>query len=79
MFGGDDAGWFRALDDKTGKVLWEKDLGSPVSGFPVTFAVGGKQYIAVTVGPSLVASSGLRLTPELRPGNAPGVFVFALP
>ena len=79
VFGGDDNGRFRAFDDKTGKVLWETNLGSPVSGFPVTFAVNGKQYVAVTTGTSLVASSALRLTPELRPSNAANVFVFALP
>jgi alcohol dehydrogenase (cytochrome c) len=79
VFGGDDNGRFRAFDDKTGKVLWEVNLGSPVSGFPVTFAVGGKQYVAVSTGTSLVADSALRLTPELRPGNAANVFVFALP
>jgi alcohol dehydrogenase (cytochrome c) len=79
VFGGDVAGRFRALDDKTGKVLWEANLGSPVSGFPVTFAVGGKQYVAVTTGPSLVANSTGRMTPELRPSNAANVFVFALP
>jgi len=78
-FGGDDAGRFRAFDDKTGKILWETNLGSPVSGFPITFAVGGKQFVAVTTGPSLVASTALRLTPELRPGNAPNIFVFTLP
>ena len=79
VFGGDDNGRFRAFDDKTGKVLWETNLGSPVSGFPVTFSVGGKQYVAVSTGASLVSSSALRLTPELKPGNAAGVFVFALP
>jgi alcohol dehydrogenase (cytochrome c) len=79
VFGGDVAGRFRALDDKTGKVLWETNLGSPVSGFPITFAVGGKQYVAVTTGASLVANSTVRLTPELRPSSAANVFVFALP
>jgi len=79
IFGGDDAGNFRAFDDKTGKVLWETNLNSPVSGFPISFAVGGKQYVAVSTGPSLVSSTALRLTPELKPGNAAGVFVFALP
>ncbi|MGH9147502.1 MAG: pyrroloquinoline quinone-dependent dehydrogenase [Vicinamibacterales bacterium] len=79
VFGGDVNGRFRALDDKTGKVLWETNLGSPVSGFPVTFAVGGKQYVAVTTGASLVANSTVRLTPELRPSNAANVYVFALP
>jgi PQQ-dependent dehydrogenase (methanol/ethanol family) len=78
VFGGDDNGRFKAYDDKSGKVLWETNLGAPVSGFPVTFAVDGKQYVAVTTGASLVASSALRLTPELRPGNAANIFVFAL-
>jgi alcohol dehydrogenase (cytochrome c) len=79
VFGGDDNGRFRAFDDKTGKVLWEANLGAPVSGFPISYAVGGKQYIAVTTGTSLVSSSALRLTPELKPGNAANVFVFSLP
>jgi alcohol dehydrogenase (cytochrome c) len=79
VFGGDVAGFFRAFDDKTGKVLWETDLGSQVSGFPVTFAVNGKQYVAVTTGPSLVGGSALRLTPEITSGNTPNIFVFALP
>jgi alcohol dehydrogenase (cytochrome c) len=79
VFGGDAAGRFRAFDDRTGKVLWETNLGSPVSGFPITYAVGGKQYVAVTAGSSLVSGSALRLTPEIRPGNAPNIFVFSLP
>jgi PQQ-dependent dehydrogenase (methanol/ethanol family) len=78
IFGGDDNGRFRAIDDKTGKVLWETNLGSPVSGYPIAYAVNGKEYIAVTTGNSLVASSALRLTPELKPGNAANIFVFAL-
>ena len=41
VFGGDANGRFRAFDDCNGKVLWEVNLGSPVSGFPVTFAVDG--------------------------------------
>jgi alcohol dehydrogenase (cytochrome c) len=79
VFGGDDIGKFRAFDDKSGKVLWETDLGSPVSGFPISYAVNGKQYIAVATGSSLVANSALRLTPELRATVTPGIVVFALP
>jgi len=79
VFGGDDNGRFRAFDDRTGKVLWETNLGSPVSGFPVSYSVGGKQYVAVSTGSSLVASTALRLTPELKPGNASAIYVFALP
>jgi alcohol dehydrogenase (cytochrome c) len=79
VFGGDDNGRFRAFDDKTGKVLWETNLGSPVTGYPISYAVGGKQYVAVTTGPSLVSSSALRLASELKPGNAANIFVFSLP
>ena len=79
IFAGDANGRFRAFDDRTGKVLWEQNLGSPVSGFPVTFAVDGKQYVAVTTGPSLVANSALRLTPELKPSASGQLYVFALP
>ena len=79
VFGGDVGGRFKAFDDKTGKVLWETILGSPVSGYPVTFASNGTQYVAVITGASLVANSALRLTPELHPSSGAAVFVFALP
>jgi alcohol dehydrogenase (cytochrome c) len=79
VFGGDANGRFKAFDDRSGTVLWEVNLGAPVSGFPVTFAVDGKQYVAVGTGPSLVAGSAARLTPELRPGSNANLFVFALP
>ena len=35
VFGGDANGRFKALDDRTGKVLWEMNLGSMVSGYPI--------------------------------------------
>jgi alcohol dehydrogenase (cytochrome c) len=80
LFGGDVAGNFRALDDKTGEVLWETNIGSPVSGYPISFAVDGKQYVAVTTGPSLVAMAARRMTPELPSDSGSGqVVVFALP
>ena len=60
VFGGDSNGRFKALDDKTGKVLWEMNLGSSVSGYPISFAVDGKQYVAAITGPSLEANSDAR-------------------
>ncbi|MEM8935221.1 MAG: PQQ-binding-like beta-propeller repeat protein [Pseudomonadota bacterium] len=50
LFAGDTQRRFRAYDQETGEVLWEKILGGPVSGFPVTYAVDGDQYVAVAVG-----------------------------
>jgi PQQ-dependent dehydrogenase (methanol/ethanol family) len=79
IFGGDTNGRFRALDEATGEVLWEVNLGSPVSGYPISFAVGGKQYVAVSTGSSLTAMGVNRLTPELKPSLGNALFVFALP
>jgi quinoprotein glucose dehydrogenase len=41
---------FRALDKKTGKVIWEMELPGGTSGGPITYMDHGKQYIVVTVG-----------------------------
>jgi PQQ-dependent dehydrogenase (methanol/ethanol family) len=79
VFGGDANGHFKAFDDRNGKVLWDVNLGSMVSGYPVTFAADGKQYVAVITGPSLVANSDARVAPDLMQGTAPNVFVFTLP
>ncbi len=79
IFGGDTNGRFRALDHETGDVLWEINLGSSVTGFPITFAVDGRQYVAVSTGNSLTTTSFNRLTPEVRPSNGNNLFVFALP
>ncbi|MGW8369256.1 MAG: outer membrane protein assembly factor BamB family protein, partial [Gammaproteobacteria bacterium] len=80
IFGGDVAGKFKAHDEDSGAVLWEADLGMQVSGYPVAFAVDGKQYIAAPTGQSLVGSAARRVTPELPEETAgPRVVVFALP
>ena len=79
VFGGDADGRFKALDHETGEVLWEINLGSPVTGFPVTYAAGGRQYVAVSTGRSLNTSGLRRLTPDLRPSDGNTLFVFALP
>ena len=42
LFGGDVNGRFQAFDDETGEVLWEINLGSAVSGFPITYAVDAR-------------------------------------
>ena len=66
VFGGDVAGRFRAFDQETGEVLWQINLGSPVTGFPITYAVDGRQYVAVSTGTASSASGFIGLTPEIR-------------
>ena len=79
VFGGDHNGRFRAFDHETGEVLWEINLGSPITGFPVTYATGGRQYVAVSTGTSLTSGMFNRMTPELPPSDGNTLFVFALP
>ena len=75
VFGGDVNGRFRALDHETGDVLWEINLGSAATGFPITYAVDGRQFVAVSTG----TPRFIDLTPELRPSLGNNLFVFALP
>ena len=79
VFGGDVNGRFRALDQETGDILWEINLGSAVTSFPISFAVNGRQYVAVGTGTASTASTFGRLTPEIRPSYTNNLFVFALP
>jgi alcohol dehydrogenase (cytochrome c) len=79
LFGGDANGRFRAFDQRNGEIIWETNLGAPVNGYPASFAVNGKQYVAVSTGGSGLAFGLGRLTPELRPGSGNQLFVFALP
>jgi len=80
VFGGDVSGKFRAFDANTGEVLWETDLASQVTGHPVTFAAGGRQYVAISTGRSNLTGALARLAPELSPPNNQNkLFVFALP
>ena len=79
VFGGDGNGRFRALDHETGEPLWEINLGTSVTGFPVTYAVDGRQYVVASTGSSLSSRDNMRLTPELQPSNGNNIFVFALP
>jgi PQQ-dependent dehydrogenase (methanol/ethanol family) len=50
MFYGSKSGHFRAVDRKTGKVLWERKLGSGIIGNPITYKVKGKQYVSIFSG-----------------------------
>lgn len=50
-FYGTMEGWFRAVDTRTGKVLWQYKTGSGIVGNPMTFTgPDGKQYVAIYSG-----------------------------
>jgi len=50
VFYGSLGGDFRAVDRKSGKILWSRKLGSGIIGNPITYAVGGKQYVSILSG-----------------------------
>jgi len=73
---------FRAVDINTGKTLWQIRLGTSVQGFPVTFSIGGKQYVAVTTGLGGGSPRNVPRTilPDIHyPPNGNALYVFALP
>ena len=80
VFWGDLARNFRALDADSGKVLWQTALPGSVQNSTITYAVNGKQYIAVLTGRGGI-TSGLITQANIQPPppNTNGVFVFALP
>jgi alcohol dehydrogenase (cytochrome c) len=79
LFNGGMDRYLRALDQTDGKVLWETRLGSQIFGTPVTFSVGGRQYIAVAAGGGFNGSS-LTIFPGIdQPSGSNMVYVFALP
>ncbi len=73
---------FKAVDVSNGAQLWETRLGTSVQGFPVSFSVGGKQYIAVTTG---LGGGSPRDVPRViapdihHPANGSALYVFSLP
>jgi alcohol dehydrogenase (cytochrome c) len=81
-FAGDLAGSFKAVDVRNGNVLWETKLATSVQGYPISFAVDGKQYIAVATGLGGGSPRGVpsALTPEIAvPNRGHALYVFALP
>lgn len=54
VFTGEGNGEFDAYDAKTGRLLWQFNCGAGVNAPPITYSVGGKQYIAVAAGGSAI-------------------------
>jgi alcohol dehydrogenase (cytochrome c) len=81
VFSGDIDRYFKAIDDATGKVLWQIRTNNMVNAFPITYSVNGRQYVAVAVGNgSGLGRSLSTLVPEIQnPDGGSMLWVFALP
>ncbi len=55
VFFGDDAEAFEAVDAKTGQPLWHFNTGQPISASPMSYADGGRQYVAIAAGSSVIS------------------------
>ena len=82
VFHGDLKGWFKALDARTGRTLWQFQTGSGVSAAPMTYELGGKQYLAVVSGrtfaiPAFFGPIGEKMVAASAEGGT--LFVFELP
>jgi alcohol dehydrogenase (cytochrome c) len=53
VFFGDDAQSFEAVDGTTGKPLWHFNTGQSLHASPMSYAVNGKQYVAIASGSDL--------------------------
>lgn len=72
-------GTIYALDDTTLDTLWSFNTGSFSSAPPMTYAVNGKQYVAVLIGGNRIAKGHLTKSPELASQqNTSMLFVFGL-
>ena len=80
LFWGDFNRRFRAFDPDTGKVLWQTIVGGPVMTSTITYAVNGKQYIAIFTGEGQSGSRNVLDVAGIQPVHgANALYVFALP
>jgi alcohol dehydrogenase (cytochrome c) len=81
IFWGDVNRRLRAFDADTGSVLWEGIVGGITQTSTITYAVNGRQYIAIRTGQGQSGTSGpMRQVPELNvPRDHNALYVFALP
>jgi alcohol dehydrogenase (cytochrome c) len=81
-FAGDLDRSFKAVDVRDGRIVWETRLATSVQGFPISFEVDGRQYVAVGTGLGGGSPRGVPslITPEIQPPNrGHALYVFALP
>ena len=70
---------FKAFDTLNGELLWETTLNSAVHGYPISFGINNKQYIAVTTGMGVFRALTSNLSPEIyQPEGGNTLYVFEL-
>lgn len=57
LFHGMASGAFAAMDARDGKPLWHFDTSLKWRASPMTFSLGGRQYVTIASGPTVICSS----------------------
>lgn len=57
LFAGTNEGHVIAFESATGKPLWKMQTGGAISSSPISYAINGKQYIAVPSGGAMISFS----------------------
>jgi len=83
IFGGDIEGNAFALSARNGQKLWSFQTGGRIAAPAISYAVNGKQYVAIATGGGAIAENALRASLTAAHAKLPEVtstlFVFALP
>lgn len=80
LFWGDMGRRFRAFDSDTGEILWEQIVGGIVQTSTITYAVDGKQYVAILTGDGASGTEGpARVSGVATFRGHNEIYVFALP
>src|SRR5215471_1079950 len=80
LFFGDLGHHFRALDQETGKVLWDEMLPGPIANSTITYAFSGRQYVAVYTGDGQLTGGVAAYNKEVKSVRRVNTIqVFALP
>ena len=70
---------FKAFDTRSGNLLWETTLNSAVHGYPISYGIDNKQYIAVTTGMGVFRALTSNISPDIyQPEGGNTIYVFEL-
>ena len=77
VFAGEFDGQFSAFNATTGERLWHFQMGAGVNASPITYMVGGRQYVAVAAGGNAANGNNV-LMEKLGFHFGDGITIFAL-
>ena len=79
LFIGDLDRRFQAFDTTSGEVLWSTRLPAPAHGYPITYEVEGRQFVAIPTGIGVFRALTAVIFPDIyQPPDGQGLYVFEL-